>query len=122
MRIIRHELEIRDYQTIALPSQGDLLSVAKSRTDENHNIDMWSLDYEYGACRDAAVYIVGTGNPMPPQLRDSAQVRFDKQYADEVFRPAVMVSDAGPVPWRKFIGSVVTPIGLVWHVFEGPVQ
>lgn len=111
MRIIRHELEITDYQTIDLPSQGDLLSVAKSRTEENRNIELWSLDYEYGAARTAAVYIIGTGNPMPSQLHDPAQVRFENHFVGVL-----------PTPWRKFIGTVVTPIGLVWHVFEGPVQ
>lgn len=38
MRIIRHNLDITDYQTVTLPHDGDLLSVAQSRTDRNQLI------------------------------------------------------------------------------------
>ncbi|SIA69894.1 DUF7352 domain-containing protein [Mycobacteroides abscessus] len=96
MRIIRHELDIIDYQTVWLPNDGYLLSVAQSRTDPNTAIDLWSNDLEYGEGCPKGIYVVGTGNPMPERLRDSVRK-------------------------RDFIGTVITPIGLVWHVFDGPV-
>lgn len=94
MRVIRHELAITDYQTIELPARGSLLSVAKHRRNENGMIDLWSLDLQNGLPTQLGIYIVGTGNPMP--------------------------GDLGPAP--HFIGTVVTPIELVWHVFQGPVR
>lgn len=94
MRIIRHQILITDYQTIALPAEGELLSVAQSRTLPDRAIDLWSLDTQRGEPMQAGVYVVGTGNPMDCALEHG----------------------------RNFIGSVVTPSGLVWHVLQGPVQ
>lgn len=105
MRIIRHAIEITDYQTVTLPHDGDLLSVAQSRTERNALIDLWSIDYEGGEPQAKGIYIIGTGNPMPAQLSGP-----------------VSPTPGKPFPWRQFIGTVVTPCGLVWHVFEGPVQ
>ncbi|MBF9523062.1 DUF7352 domain-containing protein [Mycobacteroides chelonae] len=124
MRIIRHNLDIADYQTVALPHDGDLLSVAQSRTDRTQLIDLWSLDFEYGQRWTKGIYIVGTGNSMPEQLRDSAYKR-DRREQDRAHPGFVYdygVPEDDPKPWRHFIGTVVTPCGLVWHVFEGPVQ
>ena len=100
MKVIRHELEIADYQEIPVP-EGEFLSVAVSRSAPNTAIDMWTLDKEVSPRpRVVAVYIVGTGNPMPTQLDTDDQV--------------------WARTWRHFIGTVVTPSGLVWHVFVGP--
>ncbi|OHU48122.1 hypothetical protein [Mycobacteroides chelonae] len=124
MRIIRHALRVDDYQEVTLPNDGDLLSVAQSRTSPNCLIDLWSLDFEYGEGWTKGIYIVGTGNPMPEQLRDSAYKR-DRR---EQYRahPGLVydygVPEDDPKPWRRFLGTVVTPSGLVWHVFEGPAQ
>ncbi|ATN88582.1 hypothetical protein SEA_JALFARM20_98 [Mycobacterium phage JalFarm20] len=94
MRILRHQVAITDYQEIEIP-EGQLLSVAVSRTLPNTAIDLWSLDMENGYNELHAIWIVGTGNTFPAQL-------------------------AKPVIGRReFIGTVVTPSGLVWHVFEG---
>ncbi|ORA62192.1 hypothetical protein [Mycobacteroides franklinii] len=124
MRIIRHALRIDDYQEVTLPSDGDLLSVAQSRRSPNGLIDLWSLDFEHGEGWTKGIYIVGTGNPMPDQLRDSAntQYRRNEHRYSPGFTNDVFIMDEDPKPWRKFIGTVVTPSGLVWHVFEGPLR
>lgn len=111
MRIIRHDLDIADYQTVALPADGDLLSVAQSRTNPNGRIDLWSLDFEVGEPRTKAAYIVGTGNPMPEELAPTLVLEYLNGIATHV-----------PKADQRFIGTVVTPCGLVWHVFEGPVR
>lgn len=56
---------------------------------------MWSLDNDGGPFR-IGIYIIGTGHTMPVEL-----------------------AVAFPAP--RFIGTVVTPSELVWHVFQGPV-
>jgi hypothetical protein len=99
MRIIRHEIAITDYQEVRLPADGELLSVAMSRTLPNAALDVWSLDRRFGEPRKVGLYVVGTGNPMPPPIMD---------------RSLSMLH-------ASFLGTVVTPSGLVWHVFEGPV-
>lgn len=97
MRIIRHKLDIVEYQTIWLPNDGYLLSVAQSRTDPNTKIDLWSNDLEAGEGHPKGIYIAGTGNSIPEHMRFSIRK-------------------------RDFLGTVVTPVGLVWHTFEVPVQ
>lgn len=104
MRILRHEIEIDDYQTVTLPAEGSLLSVAQSRSFPNKLVDLWSLDYEHGDSRVAAIYVIGTGNPMPTELCDSGSLGW--------YRKAE----------GNFLGTVVTPCGLVWHIFEGPIR
>jgi hypothetical protein len=103
VRVIRHQIAITDYQVIDIPAAGTLLSVERSRTIPDHGIDLWSLDYEYGDARTVAIYVVGTGNPMPLALARRLS-------------PPTALAD------KPFIGTVVTPSGLVWHVFEGPVR
>lgn len=110
MRIIRHQIEITDYQVIKMP-RGERLSVAASRTLPERDIDLWSLDMEDGSSDWSGIYVIGTGNPMPDILR-SNQERFNQ--GDPIV--------AGDMRWRRFIGTVVTPSGLVWHVFEGTVR
>lgn len=97
MRIIRHELDITHYQVVPLDGSGELLSVAQSRTEPNTLIDLWSIDQQRQVTLFVGVYIIGTGHPMPPELSD-------------------------PERFSKFLGTVVTPSGLVWHVFQGPVR
>lgn len=90
MRVIRHQIAITDYQEVTLPASGKPLSVALSRVPDlqNHAIDLWSLDYQMLAAKTLSIYVVGTGNPIPEG-----------------------------VGIDSFIGTVVTPSGLVWHVF-----
>lgn len=99
MRIIRHPIHITDYQAVDLPAAGELLSVAASLTAPDYEIDLWSLDYERGDPRQVGVYVIGTGHPMPEQLRN-----------------------VYPDAFREFVGTVVTPSGLVWHLFQGPLM
>lgn len=94
MRIIRHQIAITDQQWVQLPAGGELLSVAQARTDANTTIDLWSLDVRRGRPVEVEVFIIGTGNP----ITDAAQ-------------EAMLMG--------KFLGTVVCPNGLVWHVVQG---
>ncbi len=109
MRIIRHPIAIIDYQEIYLPGEGEVLSVAASREFPNHGIDLWALDYERGEQRTVTIYVIGTGNPMPTDLA----AEMDPHGHGGI--PVLL-------PDHKFIGTVVTANGLVWHIFEGPVR
>jgi hypothetical protein len=114
MRIIRHQIAITDYQEIDLPSDGKLLSVAQVRTPVlvNHALDVWSIDYQRGNGRTVAIHVVGTGNPMAADLAH--------QLAPE---PGTAFPVAAwSAPRDSFLGTVVTPNELVWHVFEGTVR
>lgn len=104
MMILRHSLDITDYQEIVLPGRGEMLSVAQSRSFPSEQIDLWTLDFGTGDQHFAAIYVIGTGNPMPTELHGG----------DGNFNYAGT--------WRKFLGTVVTPVGLVWHVFHGPAR
>lgn len=95
-RILRFPLKITDYQSVFIPGPSRVLSAAVSRTDPNGEIDMWALATNGAVVNQVGLYIVGTGNPIPPQL---------SHYGDS-----------------QFIGTVVTPSGLVWHVLTGLVQ
>ena len=109
MRILRHELDITDYQTLPLPV-GEVLSVAASRTQPELKIDLWALDRETDRrVRTSAFYIVGTGHPMPERLETELE-RFERDASHDPDRY-----------WRRFIGTIVTPGWMVWHVFQGPV-
>lgn len=112
MRVIRHELEITDYQTLTMPGSGTTLSVARSRTRPDTAIDLWSLDYEDlgdSYALPLGIYVIGTGNPMPIELQGA---------------PLAEGESLPPTRWRwhRFAGTVVTPSGLVWHVFQGPCR
>lgn len=107
MRIIRHSIAITDYQTIKLPGEGQPLSVALSRNLPDHAIDLWSLDEQIGDPRAVGVYVV---NPMPDTL--ATHLSWLPHNPRSLIPPTL----------TKFIGTVVTPSGLVWHVFDGPVQ
>jgi hypothetical protein len=93
-RILRHELDIVDQQTVQLPCNGELLSVAMSRTDPDYRIDLWSVDYGTGIARSVDVFIIGTGNRISTAAEE-----------------AILMG--------KFLGTVVTPSALVWHVWQG---
>ena len=60
----------------------------------NHNgIDLWAFNIENVKTVPRSIYILGTGNPI------------------SVF-----------LDLNRYIGTVVMPNGLVWHVFEGSVK
>lgn len=90
-RIFRYPLDIADYQELKIPYPAKIISVAPSRDHPNTQIDMWAVagsDYT----KTVAVAIVGTGNPIP-------------NYVDVH-------------SLTSFIGTVVAPNRLVWHVYE----
>lgn len=99
MRVIRHDLRITDYQTLTLPNNGTILSIAQSRRSPHDSIDMWSLDYEKGDPVVRGIYAVGTGHPFPESVKEN--------------------DEEG---WAFFIGTVVLPSLLVFHFFEGPLK
>ncbi len=90
--IFRVTIAVEDYQELKLT--GPALSVAPVRTGASDYIDLWfeHRDHPYVF----GLYVMGTGHPVPW----NAQTR-------DMFR---------------FIGTVVTPVGLIWHVFTGPVK
>lgn len=93
MRIIRHQIPVTDHAKIDV--YGELISAAASRTDPNGSIDIWSVDHEFGeAPAPVHVFVIGTGNPIPPDAADAIRN-------------------------GKFLGTIVTPSRLVWHVWQG---
>jgi hypothetical protein len=88
-RILRWSIGITDLQYLEVPAPGRILSVAQSREVPDHGIDLWTVARTGAQDITRTIYVVGTGNPMP---------------------------DPGPMG-MDFIGTVVTPSGLIWHVF-----
>lgn len=100
MKILRQTLKITDYQAIQVPDDSEILSVANSRTRSDREIDIWYLtaDETMQYPQTCGIYIIGTGNPLPLNL-------------------AIVV-----IGKRQFLGTIVMPSDLVWHVFRGPLQ
>jgi hypothetical protein len=97
MKILRENLEVIDYQTLILPADAVILSVAPCRSDREY-VDLWYTDPElpeHGE-RDFGIYIAGTGHRM------SVALVIDLEHC------------------ARHLGTCVMPSGLVWHVFEGP--
>lgn len=83
-------VEVKDYQELDLG--GMVLSVAADRAGRSDVFDMW---FESDVTElTTAIYVFGTGHPTPWDL-----------WTRHAYR---------------FIGTVITPSGLVWHVYEGP--
>lgn len=112
MRIVRYPLEIVDYQQLQPLWPGRILSVGATPPFDEHGreralddplrfrVDLWALDNDANR-RDAAppilgVWIVGTGNPIDPDMLD----------ADALFH--------GTVDHRRDGGGA-------WHVFTAVV-
>ena len=70
-----------------------VLSVGVSRTRPDDVIDLWCRVPELAPNVEISIWIVGTGNPMPTVLHDER---------------------------ARFLGTVICPNKLVWHVFVGP--
>lgn len=96
--IYRVSVDVKDYQELMLT--GPPLSVAPDRGGASDCFDLWfehfEPDGEASESRPYPLYVFGTGHP---------------------------------VPWTKytryaytFLGTVVTPSGLIWHVYAGPQQ
>lgn len=90
--IHRMSVEVKDYQELDLGG-GMVLSVAADRDGRSAVFDMW-FESDGGSADPTAIYVLGTGHVTPW----NAEIRY---------------------AW-VFIGTVVTPSGLVWHVYRGP--
>jgi hypothetical protein len=85
--IYKYELKIEGTQSIDCPYEMTPISVGC----QNGKLVLWAeVDKRVAATRFCAVYIYGTGHPMPDDS-DSA--------------------------YEKFLGTVQMPNGLVWHVY-----
>ena len=103
MNIYRFVIGITDHQIVDMPFTSQILSVAPGRVAGNispaaEHIDLWALVPQEAPDTPYHIWIVGTGNPMPPELT---------RYGMEEVA-------------RQFIGSCVMPSRLVWHVFWTP--
>lgn len=97
--IHRISVEVTDYQELDLT--GPPISVAATRDGSSNIFDLWFEHME--------------GN------RPAYEPNYHGRYGIYVF------GTGHPVPWThysrhawKFLGTVVTPSGLVWHVYLGP--
>jgi hypothetical protein len=86
-RILRWSIGITDLQYLEVPAPGRIMSVARSRDVPDHGIDLWTVGEDAAEKVTRTIYVIGTGNLMP---------------------------EVAPI---YFVGTVVTPSGLVWHVF-----
>lgn len=87
----RVSVYVEDKQVLTLT--GPPISVAPSRDGRTSDMfDLWFEHIEDMEPRDYTLYVLGTGHPAP--------------WSDPMDRSAF-----------RFIGTVVTPIGLVWHVY-----
>lgn len=91
--IHRVKVDVTEYQEIDLT--GPPLSVAADRSGASDTIDLWFEHYDAPIFRPFPIYIFGTGHPVPWNWLDTRD-----RY--------------------RFIGTVVTPASLVWHVYTGP--
>jgi len=90
--IYRLQVAVEDYQELKLT--GPPLSVAP---DRGGNSDVYDLWFEHnGLPKSWGIYVLGTGHPVPWNRITRYMYRF--------------------------LGTVVTPMGLVWHVFTGPLR
>jgi hypothetical protein len=107
MRVFRYPLEVTDHQVLELPLSSEPLSVAPGRhfrdpgrrdtpRPMDEHVDLWVLVPEVAPAVPYHFWVVGTGNPAPPEL--AADVR-------------------GAA--RMFLGTAVMGSGLAWHVFWG---
>lgn len=89
--IWKYELQITDEQELKIPPNADILSVAYQRNNDEQRdmLCLWAMVQPSRLQMSRFIEIHGTGNPS-----------IDPQYT------------------RIFIGTVVMPNNLVWHVFE----
>lgn len=92
--IHRVSVIVEDYQELDLT--GLPISVAADRVGFSDRFDLWyeHLDGDRPAFKRFPIWVFGTGHPVP-------WTALNRHH------------------WH-FIGTVVTPAGLVWHVYTGP--
>lgn len=100
LKVQRYELSITNqYQKVAIPHPARLLSCDRSRSRPDEKIDLWALAGPQGTpSKNVGIYITGTGHDVPA--------------------PVLSFGNVG----ESFIGTVVTPDGFVWHVWQGQLQ
>jgi hypothetical protein len=99
--IYRISVPVDDYQELSLT--GPILSVAADRGGSSDVIDLWyeHMDgnrpaYKPNYHRPRSLWIFGTGHPVP-------------------------WTDYTRHAWH-FLGTVVTPSGLIWHCYTGHMK
>jgi hypothetical protein len=99
--IHRIVINIDDGDRQQLELTGPPISVAPDREGSSARFDLWFEHmegdrpaYELNYHHAYTIYIFGTGHPVP----------WDAYSRHEY----------------SFLGTVVTPLGLVWHVYRGP--
>jgi hypothetical protein len=93
--IHRVSVQVEDKQVLHL--SGPPISVAPDRGGSSDCFDLWfeHMDGSVPSAEDGCTILVfGTGHPVPWS-----------QYSRHAY---------------QFLGTVVTPSGLVWHVYRGP--
>lgn len=115
MRIVRYELELVDYQQVQPLWPGMILAVKPGRLPSGYaypeaahpfqKIDMWCIDESAAPVAESSkvpvlgVWIIGTGNPIPDDLR-----------------LRIITGDHG------YRDTCVMANGLVWHVFASSME
>jgi len=95
-RVLRYPLDITDHQQVTIREPARIISVAQSRSDPFGSIDLWAIGGDDYRNKQVDIYIVGTGHPMPNGMAIYSLTGFS-----------------------NFLGTVITPNELVWHVWEG---
>lgn len=90
--IYRIPVEVKDFQELML--SGKPISVAADRAGRSDMFDLWYENDPDNVPMTRGLHVFGTGHPLPWN-------RFTR--VDYVF-----------------LGTVVTPADLVWHVYLGP--
>lgn len=93
MSIFRKTIPVTDYQELS-DVAGRIISAKPTRDGRSDVIDIWFENS--GGDVKVGVYIFGTGHPTPW----TGWTRY---------------------AW-SFVDTVVTPSGLVWHVYTGPLE
>lgn len=95
-----HKLALNalDYQEIWI--SGPIISVAADRGGSSSVFDMWLEHHDDINQIKVGIYVIGTGNPVPWNEGQLGNRR----------------------TMYGFIGTVVTPSNLVWHIYQGPVR
>lgn len=91
LTIYKYNLELTDVQDIEMPIYAKIVHVGWQIGSFNSGIKIWALVQDTLALKSRRIHIVGTGNGMP-ELPVGANV--------------------------NHLGTVLTPDGFVWHVFE----
>jgi hypothetical protein len=109
-RILRFPLELQEYQELTIGWPAEVLSVALGK---DGNIDLWAVVIDEDDSRrrpvTVPIYIVGTGRPIPREVRTEPRI-----VADQGGYLGTVVMDR--------LGDRVGDArrdGHVWHIWTG---